>query len=59
MYNWFDHKYHSLLANGYCAIGAKQLEQAPWQVLNYVDQNREDIDHRGACCFGRETEPRV
>ena len=45
----------SLRANGYRAIGAKQREYA----LNYVDQNREDIDHREACCFGRETEPHV
>jgi DNA helicase-2/ATP-dependent DNA helicase PcrA len=40
---WFDRNYRSLLANGYRPIGQKQRAQALQQVLNYVDQNREDI----------------
>ena len=41
--DWLDRNYRSLLANGYRPIGEKQRERALQQVLNYLDQNREDI----------------
>ncbi len=41
--NWLDRNYQGLLANGYLPIGERQRERALQQVLNYLDQNREEI----------------
>jgi DNA helicase-2/ATP-dependent DNA helicase PcrA len=40
---WLNRNYQSLLANGYRPIGQTQQRSAFNQVLNYLDQNREDI----------------